>query len=243
VLSLLLPSDKVDPLTFPGTPDTSYPNTVYASRRCETNKDDPSTCFDVRLDFKSNQDQLKAEFFVLSGTKKVFEYHQNYQLATEPFSLFSYQAAVPLDAKRNLFVRIKCEQPDESLARYKFHKVWEQDLSVAKQKAREKNQNILMFFTGSDWCKGCNEMEHNTLSLEFFRKAIEGKIILLEMNILKKDLRNSKHPTNLWRKRLGIVGVPNLVVVDYFGNKVEEVSTELTFPEKIQKIQSLGSKK
>ena len=38
---------------------------------------------------------------------------------------------------------------------------WETNLTTAEQKASEENRNILLVFSGSDWCVPCMKLEKN----------------------------------------------------------------------------------
>ncbi len=56
----------------------------------------------------------------------------------------------------------------------------------AVSEAKAHNEQILLVFTGSDWCVPCMKLEKNILSTEEFQKAIEGKYVLINADFPQK---------------------------------------------------------
>lgn len=48
--------------------------------------------------------------------------------------------------------------------------------------AKEEQKNVLMIFSGSDWCKNCIQLQRNILSSEDFQTYSVDKWILLEVD-------------------------------------------------------------
>ncbi len=63
---------------------------------------------------------------------------------------------------------------------------WMYDFEKAKIIAKEKNQNIILFFTGSDWCSPCIKLERNVFSDEEFRKFADQKFVWVKADFPKR---------------------------------------------------------
>lgn len=60
--------------------------------------------------------------------------------------------------------------------------LWIQDFELAKQKAKEENKSILMYFTGSDWCKPCKMLKVDVFDSWKFKKY-EKSYVFLKIDI------------------------------------------------------------
>jgi thioredoxin-related protein len=76
--------------------------------------------------------------------------------------------------------------------------IWQKDFDTARRIATEKNQLILLNFSGSDWCGPCIRMEKEIFSSEAFMKMAESNLVLLnadfprfKKNQLSKEQRNA----------------------------------------------------
>ncbi|WP_010179375.1 thioredoxin family protein [Aquimarina agarilytica] len=59
---------------------------------------------------------------------------------------------------------------------------WKTDLNTAKNLAKEQNKNILVYFTGSDWCAPCKQLKEDFFKSEkFIEKA--DKLVLLMVDL------------------------------------------------------------
>lgn len=63
---------------------------------------------------------------------------------------------------------------------------WNTDLETAKRKAAAANKNILLVFSGSDWCARCMELEKYVWQTEEFKAEAPKNWILLRADFLQK---------------------------------------------------------
>lgn len=56
---------------------------------------------------------------------------------------------------------------------------WETDLDTAKNKAQKEGKNILMYFTGSDWCAPCKALKKDFFYSEKFAEKAESVVLLM----------------------------------------------------------------
>ncbi len=67
-----------------------------------------------------------------------------------------------------------------------FAKEWLTNLDVAKSEAAETHKNILLVFSGSDWCIPCMKLEKFIWSSEEFKTFSDDHFVLLRADFLKQ---------------------------------------------------------
>jgi thioredoxin-related protein len=67
-----------------------------------------------------------------------------------------------------------------------FAQDWLSRLDEAKSKAAETNQNILLVFSGSDWCVPCMKLEKSIWNSEEFKTFSDDHFVLLRADFLKQ---------------------------------------------------------
>jgi thioredoxin-related protein len=67
--------------------------------------------------------------------------------------------------------------------------IWESDFTVAKTKATESHKNILINFSGSDWCGPCIRTHKEIFEKDDFMKYATDHLVLLKADFprLKKN--------------------------------------------------------
>lgn len=76
-----------------------------------------------------------------------------------------------------------------------FAQEWNTDLETVKRKAATENKKILLFFTGSDWCKPCMHLDENILSSNEFKAAANMYWVLLRADFPQKG--GNPEPVNV----------------------------------------------
>ncbi|MDP8204955.1 MAG: FAD:protein FMN transferase [Candidatus Tenebribacter mawsonii] len=99
---------------------------------------------------------------------------------------------------------------------------WQKDLNKSKEIAKENNQNILLLFSGSDWCTPCIKLEKNIWDSAEFEKYAQENLVLLKVDFPKK--RKNKLPKEqqkkndkLFEKYNTLGAVPFVVILDKAG--------------------------
>jgi thioredoxin-related protein len=57
---------------------------------------------------------------------------------------------------------------------------WGSDLSEVKATASQEDKQILLVFSGSDWCAPCMKLEKNVWQTEVFKKHSKDNLVLLK---------------------------------------------------------------
>jgi thioredoxin-related protein len=94
---------------------------------------------------------------------------------------------------------------------------WSENLAAAKEAAAKEGKDLLLNFTGSDWCQFCIQLDKNVFSTEEFLKGAKAHFVLVKLDYPKDT---SNQPQQVieqnadWQKRLGIEGFPTIVLLD-----------------------------
>jgi len=64
---------------------------------------------------------------------------------------------------------------------------WTRDLDKAFEQAKKENKNVLVEFTGSDWCPPCIAMRKNVFTKKEFVDKASKKFILVELDFPNSD--------------------------------------------------------
>jgi thioredoxin-related protein len=63
---------------------------------------------------------------------------------------------------------------------------WEPNFEVAKKKATEKHQLILLNFSGSDWCGPCMRMRKEIFNSDVFSKMADSTLLMVNADFPRK---------------------------------------------------------
>jgi thiol-disulfide isomerase/thioredoxin len=69
---------------------------------------------------------------------------------------------------------------------FSFAQNWKSDFEEAKAIAAAENKNILLVFSGSDWCAPCIKLDKVVWQSEAFKKESEKKWIIYKADFPKK---------------------------------------------------------
>lgn len=97
---------------------------------------------------------------------------------------------------------------------------WLTDFEEARKKAAAENKDLLLDFTGSDWCPPCKKLTANILSKDEFKKGAAAKFILVELDFPndKSKISETTQKQNLKLQELyNIKGYPTILLTDSKG--------------------------
>ena len=121
---------------------------------------------------------------------------------------------------------------------------WETNYEQAFKKAKKENKNVLVYFTGSDWCGPCKMLKKDLFETEAFNTLSKDYVLLYVDIPRNKDLltaaeyKQNKELLQKWNKRgvfplLLAVSAKQKVIDEYSGYSMNgEVSYHLQFLEK-----------
>lgn len=96
---------------------------------------------------------------------------------------------------------------------------WHSDYESAKNEAGENDKYVMLYFSGSDWCKPCIQLNKNILDTETFSEYARGNFIPVKLDFpkMKKNKLSKKeviHNENLAEKYNPNGVFPLLVFLD-----------------------------
>jgi len=99
---------------------------------------------------------------------------------------------------------------------------WLTDLPKAQAQAKKENKQVLMDFTGSDWCGWCIKFNKEVLSTPEFVAYAAKNLVLVEVDFPRKKEQSAE--LKKANKALGIKykaeGYPTFVVLDKDGKEI-----------------------
>lgn len=90
---------------------------------------------------------------------------------------------------------------------------WETDLEKAMEQAKKTKKNILIEFTGSDWCPPCIMMRNEVFSKKEFIEKASKDFILVELDFPKND-KALKEKNETYFKKYEVAGFPYIILLD-----------------------------
>ena len=78
--------------------------------------------------------------------------------------------------------------------------LWVSDFEKAKTTAAAEGKDLLIDFTGSDWCGWCIKLRKEVFDLDAFKAAGPKNFVLVEIDFPQNKSKLSKE-TQRWRRR------------------------------------------
>jgi protein disulfide-isomerase len=99
---------------------------------------------------------------------------------------------------------------------------WQTDYKQALAQAAKEHKQILLDFTGSDWCPFCIQMDREVLEKPEFMKYADQNLILVKLDFpRKKQLPTEEIAQNrALQKQYSIDGYPTYVLLNSAGKEV-----------------------
>lgn len=122
-----------------------------------------------------------------------------------------------------------------------FSQNWKLDFEEAKKLATEENKNIVLVFSGSDWCAPCIKLDKNIWQSETFKNAANENWIIVKADFPRKKANKlEESQTNKNRKmaeKYNIEGsFPLVVVLDKSGKVLGKMGFKNVSPEEYIKM-------
>ena len=112
---------------------------------------------------------------------------------------------------------------------------WMTDFEAAKKKAAAENKELLVDFTGSDWCGWCIKLVDEVFKHDSFKKGVADKFVLVELDF-PKDKSKLSEATQKQNAELqvkyGVRGFPTILLLDAKGRPFARTGYQAGGPEK-----------
>ena len=102
---------------------------------------------------------------------------------------------------------------------------WLTNYDQALNKAKSEHKQLVMDFTGSDWCGWCMKLDKEVFSLPEFKDYADKNLVLLKLDFPRhKTLSDEEKKQNAQlAEKFHIEGYPTIVVLNSDGNKAGEL--------------------
>ena len=99
---------------------------------------------------------------------------------------------------------------------------WETDWEVAKKRAKDENKQILVDFTGSDWCGWCIKLKKEVFDKPEFQEYAKKNLVMLELDFPhKKQLpAKEKEQNEKLSQEFNVEGFPTILLTNARGKEV-----------------------
>ena len=113
--------------------------------------------------------------------------------------------------------------------------LWVSDFEKAKKTAASEGKDLLIDFTGSDWCGWCIKLRKEVFDLDAFKTAGPKNFVLVEIDFPQNKSKLSKETQEQNAKlqtQFGIQGFPSIILADAQGRPYAKTGYQAGGPEK-----------
>ena len=113
--------------------------------------------------------------------------------------------------------------------------LWVSDFEKAKVTATAEGKDLLIDFTGSDWCSWCIKLHKEVFDLDAFKAAGPKNFVLVEIDFPNNKSKLSKETQEQNAKlqtKFGIQGFPSIILADAQGRPYAKTGYQPGGPEK-----------
>ncbi len=102
---------------------------------------------------------------------------------------------------------------------------WSSDYAKSIEQARTEKKQVLLDFTGSDWCGWCIKLDKEVFSKPAFKEYAKKNLVLVEVDFPRNKhlAKTVKDQNDKLAAEHGIQGYPTIVVLNSDGKKVGEL--------------------
>lgn len=124
---------------------------------------------------------------------------------------------------------------------------WSSDFAASKKLAEESKKDLLIDFTGSDWCGWCIKLNDEVFKHEAFKAGVKDSFVLVELDF-PKDKSKLSEETQKQNAELGekyaVQGYPTILLCDAAGRPYAATGYQKGGPEKyVEHLNELRAKK
>lgn len=124
---------------------------------------------------------------------------------------------------------------------------WTSDFEAAKKQAAEQKKDLLIDFTGSDWCGWCIKLNDEVFKKDVFKAGAKDKFVLVEIDFPQDDSKlteATRKQNEALQEKYGIQGFPTILLTDAEGKPFAATGYQEGGPEKyVAHLDELRGKK
>lgn len=124
---------------------------------------------------------------------------------------------------------------------------WSADFAAAQKEAADSKKDLLIDFTGSDWCGWCIKLSEEVFSQQAFKDGVKDKFVLVELDYPNDKTKLSEatlKQNEELGKKYGVEGYPTILLCDAGGKPYAATGYEAGGPEAyVKHLDELRAKK
>jgi thioredoxin-related protein len=112
--------------------------------------------------------------------------------------------------------------------------LWTTDLDAARKTAAEGKKDLLLSFTGSDWCPGCIMLKERIFSEAAFREGVKDQFVLVELDYPKNRTKLGEalvKRNELLLDQYFVAEFPTIILADELGRPYAQTSLSTYEPQ------------
>lgn len=122
-----------------------------------------------------------------------------------------------------------------------FSQNWVNNFETAKKIAKEENKNIIMIFSGSDWCAPCIRLDKNIWQSQEFKEESTNNWVTMKLNFPRKKANQlpadeEKHNRELAEKYNKEGNFPLVVILNPEGKVLGKLGFKNVSPSEYIKL-------
>jgi len=97
---------------------------------------------------------------------------------------------------------------------------WTSDFEAAKKQAAAEKKDLLINFTGSDWCGWCIKLKKEVFDEQAFKDGVKDKFVLVEIDFPKDESKLTpevKAQNEQLQEKFAVEGFPTIILADEAG--------------------------
>ena len=124
---------------------------------------------------------------------------------------------------------------------------WTSDFEAAKKQAAESKKDLLLNFTGSDWCGWCIKLVDEVFKHDAFKDGVKDTFVLVELDFPKDKTKVSdevREQNQKLNEKYGVQGYPTILLTDAEGRPYAATGYQAGGPEKyVEHLNELRAKR
>ncbi len=124
---------------------------------------------------------------------------------------------------------------------------WTSDFAAAKKQAAESKKDLLIDFTGSDWCGWCIKLVDEVFKHDAFKAGVKDTFVLVEVDFPKNKSKLSEETqaqNEELRVKYAVKGYPTILLCDAEGRPYAKTGYQKGGPESyVEQLNKLREKK
>lgn len=111
---------------------------------------------------------------------------------------------------------------------------WMHDFEAAKKKAADEKKDLIVDFTGSDWCGWCIKLNKEVFQHDPFKKGVADKYVLVELDYPRDKSGLSEETikqNEMLQQKYQVQGFPTILITDPQGRPYAKTGYQAGGPE------------